>query len=164
MNNELIRTLLLNPKLRLILVLAFVTVGCVACNPFPYRSECLKPSFVASKQIQVSEYFDEWGYFEDYCPHELPKEFTYSIDEHVSVGIRVGRGELYLSPTENGQPTEILAAPGGMVRKINTEGYTQMIILSEQKDQSLSFRIPGRGVTRLDFDLVKCTCVSFDAI
>lgn len=133
----------------------------VGCSPFPIHYTRDVPKFSLSEKIESVSYFDTNGYFEEFCPTKVPEQLTYRIDENIKVTIRVRGDWLDLKPIKNGVPFK-LAGEG--LRELDYEGYTQSLRTESLANNTLILSVPGTTKINIQFDLVKCTGVTYDAI
>ncbi len=148
----------MNMKYCRIILLSLLLVG---CSPIPVHYACETPRFILTIKSKEISYFDANGYFEKYCHEGVPEQFRQIIDENTNVTVRV-RGEwIDLKPMKNGEPFKL---QGEGVRNIDFEGYTQAVRVDSIVDSTLSLSTPGNEQVNIEFSIVKCTCVTYDAI
>lgn len=141
-----------------VIILSLFLVG---CSPFPIHYACETPKFAPADKSKDASYFDANGYFEKFCPEGVPERFTFIINESTNVIVRV-RGEwIDLRPLKNGTPFKLL---GNGIRDIDFEGYTQAIRVGALVDGTLNLRASDKVLVNIKFNLVECTCVTYDAI
>lgn len=145
-------------KLRIIL-LSLLFVG--GCNPLPVHYPCKTPKFTISDNSKDISYFNTSGYFEKFCSTEVPERFTYYLNKNIKVIVRV-RGEwIDLKPIKDGVSFK-LAGKG--IRDINFEGYTQAVRVDALASNTLTLLFPNSKPINIKFNLIECTCVTYDAI
>lgn len=143
---------------RLIIIAALFLVG---CNPIPFHRTCDVPKFEISESVTGVQYFDSTGYFSDYCPDETPEKFTYMVNEHISIDVRIRGDWIDLMPLNNGSPIEL---SGPSLRPINFEGYTQAARIDSLNQGKLILILPSQITIEMNFRFIDCTCAYYDAI
>lgn len=144
-------------KLSIIFAIFFL----VGCNPIPFHRTCNVPQFDSKENVLEVSYFDTTGYFEDYCPNGVPEKFTYRINNHASIGVRIRNNWIDLMPIENGVPFKL---NGTGIRTLNFEGYTQAVRIDALANNTLVLTLPNSELIKIGYKFVECTCVSYDAI
>lgn len=141
-----------------IIVLSSLLAG---CSPFPIQYPCETPKFIVGDNSEDISYFDTSGYFEKFCPTEVPERFTYHLNGNTKVTVRV-RGEwIDLKPIKNGAPFK-LTNKG--ILDMDFEGYTQAVRVDALVSNTLTLFLPSSESIKIKFNLVKCNCVTYDAI
>jgi len=141
-----------------IIILSLLLVG---CSPFPVQYPCDTPKFTISDKSKDISYFDTSGYFEKYCPAKVPERFTLHLNENTKVTVRV-RGEwIDLMPIKNGAQYKVT---GKEIRDMEFEGYTQAIRVDALENNTLTLSFTDSESININVSLVKCTCVTYDAI
>jgi hypothetical protein len=144
-------------KLRII-ILSSLLAG---CSPFPVHYPCDTPKFTIGDSTKDISYFDTSGYFEKFCPAGVAERFTYHLNENTKVTVRV-RGEwIDLKPIRDGVPIKLT---GIGIRELDFEGYTQAVRVDALANNTLSLFFPNSESINIKFNLVECTCVTYDAI
>lgn len=139
-------------------LLPFV-VFVIGCSPIPYKYVCYMPIFTTSEGLKVEDTFATWGYFSERCPKSIPKRFSIT-GSSASLHVLVDGQWFRLSATDNNGVS--LTLRGEYVR-----GYSARIDQHKNNAIEVEALNSSNAVVehfKVPFELLKCTCVSYDGL